>query len=181
MAARVITKNDFQKILFNAINLNSINRLNRLGIAVNHKPESLALISLLRECLPKESLHAISVDLKLNAEKSRRMLKTVESLSKVGIPVKLLECDWTDQVSSQKVAKHRLNSMLVKECKKNNISVLAFGNTLEDYLTDLLREIFSLKAGYVHGLDVLGNLGVEGDRVLALRPLLKYNMVFFSL
>lgn len=187
MAARLITKTDFQKLLGHAINLNNIHRRNRLGIAVNHKPESWALMALLRECFPKESLHAISVDLKLNAENSRQTLKAVDHLSAFGVPIKVLECDWqtwpreSAAPLSKKIIKNKLNSILVKECKKNNISILAFGSTFEDYLTDLLREIFSCKAGYVHGLDILSRLGVQGDAVMALRPLLKYNTVFFLL
>lgn len=193
MASSVIAKNDFQKQLFNAINFNSFNKRSRLGVAVNHKPESLALIGLLRECFPKESLHAISIDLKLNPAHSNQMMKYAQKMSVLGVPVKSLECDWNTSTSglkgdmlykqkiSRKIIRHRLNSMLVKECMDNNISTLAFGNTLEDYLTDLLKEIFSLKSGYINGLDFLSSLSVGGDRVTALRPLLKYNMVCIAL
>lgn len=180
MASGLITKHDFQKMIFNAINLNRFNKINRLGIAVNHKPESLALIGLLGECLPREYLYAISVDLNLNADHSRKMMENSHKISGLGVPIKLLDCDWKrveGDLTSQKIIKNRLNSLIVQECIENNISVIAFGNTLEDYLTHLLTEMFSQKAGYIHGLDVLSNLGVYGNRVMVLRPLLKYNMV----
>jgi tRNA(Ile)-lysidine synthase TilS/MesJ len=181
MTTSLISKTEFQKLLCSAINLNSFNRRNKLGIAVNHKPSSWALVGLLKECLPKDSLHAFSVDLKLNSNQSSQILNAANKLNKFGIPVQVLEFDLrkvSDNVND-KTIRHTLNSMLVRECIKNNISILALGSTLEDYLTDLLCEIFSRKAGYVHGLDILSRLGVEGDMVMAIRPLLKYNTVFF--
>ena len=188
MSALVIRKSDFQNLLFNAINPSRLNRSNKLGIAVNHKPESLALVGLLRDCLPSDHLHAISIDLKINDQISRQILQISDKVSNLGVNINSLDCDCKvpqfvlgskldQQKSSRKLSKYRIDSMLMQECKNNNISILAFGDTLEDYLVALLKEISSEKVGYVHGLDVLGSLSVGGDRVMALRPLLKYNMV----
>jgi tRNA(Ile)-lysidine synthase len=112
-----------------------------LAVAVSGGPDSLALAYLAKCYSIKNKINVkyFIVDHKLRNE-SAAEVKTVKSvLNKIDINCKILK--WNGKKPSkniQAIARDKRYSLLVNECKKNNIKYLLLGHHLNDLFENFL-------------------------------------------
>jgi len=152
----------------------SLNIKEELAVAVSGGPDSLAL-AFLAKCYSlkyKIKIQYFTVDHKLRKESSSEA-KTVQNiLKRINIDCKILP--WNGNKPSKKtqaLARDKRYSLLVSECKKNNIRNLLLGHHLDDLSENFLIRI--VRGSGLNGLISFNkNTKYKDQKLNILRPLL---------
>ena len=145
-----------------------------LAVAVSGGPDSLALAFLTKCYALKHKLRVkiFIVDHKLRKESSLEAKKVKISLKNIEVKCKILE--WEGKKPSkniQSLARAKRYSLLLHECKKNNIRNLLLGHHLDDMSENFLIRI--IRGSGLKGLVSFGKKTKYKDyNVNILRPLL---------
>jgi len=156
-----------------------------LAIAVSGGPDSLAL-AYLSKCYGlknKIKTYFFIVNHKLRKESSLEAKTVKKNLRKININCKIL--DWNGKKpfkNIQAIAREKRYSLLINECKKNNIKNLLFGHHLNDLFENFLIRI--VRGSGLNGLISLSkNIKYRDQNINILRPLLnikKKDLVYVS-
>mgnify|MGYP006088712107 CR=1 FL=1 len=156
-----------------------------LAVAVSGGPDSLALAYLAKCYSIKNKINVkyFIVDHKLRNE-SAAEVKTVKSvLNKIDINCKILK--WNGKKPSkniQAIARDKRYSLLVNECKKNNIKYLLLGHHLNDLFENFL--IRMVRGSGLNGLISFSkNTKYRNQNLIVMRPLLnleKKDLLYIS-
>ena len=156
-----------------------------LAVAVSGGPDSLALAYLAKCYSIKNKINVkyFIVDHKLRNE-STAEVKTVKSvLNKIDINCKILK--WNGNKPSkniQAIARDKRYSLLVNECKKNNIKYLLLGHHLNDLFENFL--IRMVRGSGLNGLISFSKkTKYRSQNLIVMRPLLnleKKDLIYIS-
>ena len=163
----------------------SLKTKENLAVAVSGGPDSLAL-AYLTECYAlknKIKIKYFIVDHKLRKESSVEAKIVKKILKTIGINCKIL--DWYGKKPSKNIqatARDKRYSLLVNECKKNNIKYLLFGHHLNDLFENFLIRI--VRGSGLNGLISFSkNTKYRDHNINILRPLLdieKKDLIYIS-
>jgi len=153
---------------------NSLNIEENLAVAVSGGPDSLAL-AFLAKCYSlknKIKVKYFIVDHKLRKESSLEAKTIKDMLKKIDIDCKILP--WNGKKPSkniQAIARDKRYSLLVKECKKNDIRYLLLGHHVNDLLENFLIRL--VRGSGLNGLISFNkNTKYKDQKLAILRPLL---------
>ena len=145
-----------------------------LAVAVSGGPDSLALAYLVKCYSLKNKLNVkyFIVDHKLRKESSLEAKLVKKILSKINIQCKVLK--WNGEKPFKNIqakAREKRYSLLVNECRKNNIKYLLLGHHLNDLFENFL--IRMLRGSGLNGLISFGkSIKYKDQNLNILRPLL---------
>ena len=153
---------------------NSLNTKENLGVAVSGGPDSLAL-AFLAKCHSlknKVKVKFFIVDHKLRKEASAEAKTVRNVLKSINIDCKILNWNGKKPLKNiQALARDKRYSLLINECKKNNIRNLLLGHHLDD-----LSENFLIRMVRGSGLNGLisfdKKVKFKDQRLNIIRPLL---------
>ena len=153
---------------------NSLNIKNDFAVAVSGGADSLSL-AFLSKCYALKNnikVKCFVVDHKLRKESTAEAKLVIKTLKKIDVNGKILT--WTGKKPSkniQSISRDKRYSLLVKECKKNNIKQILIGHHLDDLFENFLIRI--LRGSGLNGLISLNKKTIykDGDTEI-LRPLL---------
>ena len=153
---------------------NSLNIKNDFAVAVSGGADSLTL-AFLSKCYALKNnikVKCFVVDHKLRKESTAEAKLVIKTLKKIDVNGKILT--WTGKKPSkniQSISRDKRYSLLVKECKKNNIKQILIGHHLDDLFENFLIRI--LRGSGLNGLISLNKKTIykDGDTEI-LRPLL---------
>ena len=133
---------------------------------------SLAFLSKCYALKNNVKVKCFVVDHKLRKESTAEAKLVMNTLKKIDVKCKILT--WTGKKPSkniQAIARNKRYSLLVKECKKNNIKQILIGHHLDDLFENFLIRI--LRGSGLNGLISLNKKIIykDGDTEI-LRPLL---------
>jgi tRNA(Ile)-lysidine synthase len=164
---------------------NSVNIKSKLAVAVSGGPDSLAL-TFLAKCFSliyKLDTKYFLVDHKLRVESSLEAKRVKNILKKIGVNCQILT--WHGKKPStniQSVARQKRYSLLINECKKNNIKNVLFGHHLDDLFENFFIRI--LRGSGLNGLISLGkNVKYKDNDTEIIRPLInieKKDLIYLS-
>jgi len=153
---------------------NSLNIEENLAVAVSGGPDSLAL-AFLAKCYSlknKIKVKYFIVDHKLRKESLLEAKTIKDMLKKIDIDCKILP--WNGKKPSkniQAIARDKRYSLLVKECKKNDIRYLLLGHHVNDLLENFLIRL--VRGSGLNGLISFNkNTKYKDQKLAILRPLL---------
>jgi len=144
----------------------------RYIVAVSGGPDSLAL-AFFAKCysyLKNKNFYFCLVDHKLRKESSIEAKKTLDLLKKINVKCKVLIWSGKKPKSNiQSIARQNRYSLLMKECKKRNLSTILLGHQIDD-----LHENFFIRMTRGSGLKGLVSMDQisKNNNVKFLRPLL---------
>ena len=154
----------------------SLNTSEDLAVAVSGGPDSLAL-AYLTKCYSLKKKIKVSyfiVDHKLRKESSSEAITVKKVLKKIDIQCKVLK--WSGKKPSKNIqskARDKRYSLLVNECKKNNIKHLLLGHHLNDLFENFL--IRMVRGSGLQGLISFDkNTKYKEQDLNILRPLLNF-------
>ena len=155
---------------------NSLNVKESLAVAISGGPDSLAL-AFLAKCHSLKNQVKVKyfiVDHKLRTESTKEAKEVKNTLKKDGINCKILSSKKDKQFKNiQSTARKKRFSLLIKECKKNNINNLLLGHHLDD-----LAENFLIRIVRGSGLNGLVSLDTKtkftNHNFNIMRPLLSF-------
>tara|TARA_B100000780_G_scaffold275161_1_gene241310 strand:+ start:773 stop:1807 length:1035 start_codon:yes stop_codon:yes gene_type:complete len=153
---------------------NSLNIKNDFAVAVSGGADSLTL-AFLSKCYALKNnikVKCFVVDHKLRKESTAEAKLVIKTLKKIDVNGKILT--WIGKKPSkniQSISRDKRYSLLVKECKKNNIKQILIGHHLDDLFENFLIRI--LRGSGLNGLISLNKKTIykDGDTEI-LRPLL---------
>ena len=153
---------------------NSLNIKNDFAVAVSGGADSLTL-AFLSKCYALKNnikVKCFVVDHKLRKESTAEAKLVIKTLKKIDVNGKILT--WTGKKPSkniQSISRDKRYSLLVKECKKDNIKQILIGHHLDDLFENFLIRI--LRGSGLNGLISLNKKTIykDGDTEI-LRPLL---------
>jgi len=153
---------------------NSLNIKNDFAVAVSGGADSLSL-AFLSKCYALKNnikVKCFVVDHKLRKESTAEAKLVIKTLKKIDVNGKILT--WIGKKPSkniQSISRDKRYSLLVKECKKNNIKQILIGHHLDDLFENFLIRI--LRGSGLNGLISLNKKTIykDGDTEI-LRPLL---------
>ena len=153
---------------------NSLNIKNDFAVAVSGGADSLSL-AFLSKCYALKNnikVKCFVVDHKLRKESTAEAKLVINTLKKIDVNCKILT--WTGKKPSkniQSISRDKRYSLLVKECKKDNIKQILIGHHLDDLFENFLIRI--LRGSGLNGLISLNKKTIykDGDTEI-LRPLL---------
>jgi len=152
----------------------SLNIRENFAVAVSGGPDSLAL-AYLAKCYSiknKITVKFFLVDHKLRPESTNEAVSVKKLLQKVGITCKIL--NWKGKKPSkniQSLARKARYSLLVKECKKNNIKHLLLGHHSNDLFENFLIRV--VRGSGLNGLVSFSkSVKYKDEDLNILRPLL---------
>ena len=153
---------------------NSLNIKNDFAVAVSGGADSLSL-AFLSKCYALKNnikVKCFVVDHKLRKESTAEAKLVIKTLKKIDVNGKILT--WTGKKPSkniQSISRDKRYSLLVKECKKDNIKQILIGHHLDDLFENFLIRI--LRGSGLNGLISLNKKTIykDGDTEI-LRPLL---------
>jgi len=153
---------------------NSLNIEENLAVAVSGGPDSLALAFLVKCYSLKNKIKVkyFIVDHKLRKESLLEAKTIKDMLKKIDIDCKILP--WNGKKPSkniQAIARDKRYSLLVKECKKNDIRYLLLGHHVNDLLENFLIRL--VRGSGLNGLISFNkNTKYKDQKLAILRPLL---------
>ena len=178
-------KNKIHKKIFNHLNKkkildvfnefsSSLHIKDNLAVAVSGGPDSLALAYLTKCYSLKNKLKVkyFIVDHKLRNESSLEAKTVKKYLNKIDIQCKILSWNGKKPTTNvQAAARDKRYSLLVNECKKNNIKYLLLGHHLNDLFENFLIRI--VRGSGLNGLISFSkNTKFNDQNLNILRPLL---------
>ena len=193
----LIVKNKTHKEILNYLKEKKISRIykefkrsfnakkDNLAVAVSGGPDSLSLAFLVKiySLQNKINIKYFIVDHKLRKDSSSEAKIVFNTLKKIDIYCKVLT--WKGKKPSsniQSIARDNRYSLLVNECKKNNIEHILFGHHLDDLFENFFIRI--LRGSGLNGLISLNkNIKYKNENIEILRPLLdlqKKDLIYLS-
>jgi tRNA(Ile)-lysidine synthase len=158
---------EFKKIL---------NNYENFAVAVSGGPDSLSL-SFLSKCFSIKNRAKIKfyiVDHKLRKNSSSEAKLVCSILKKIGITCKVLTWKGKKPTSNiQAVARKKRYSLLINQCKKDNINNLLLGHHIDDLYENFLIRL--LRGSGLKGLTSFGNQSkYKINNINILRPLMNF-------
>ena len=193
----LIVKNKTHKEILNYLKEKKISRIykefkrsfnakkDNLAVAVSGGPDSLSLAFLVKiySLQNKINIKYFIVDHKLRKESSIEAKTILEVLKKIDVKCKILT--WYGHKPSNNIqskARDKRYSLIMKECKKNNIKSVLFGHHLDDLFENFFIRI--LRGSGLNGLISLNkNIKYKNENIEILRPLLdlqKKDLIYLS-
>ena len=156
-----------------------------LAVAISGGPDSLAL-AFLAKCYSLKNQVKVKyfiVDHKLRQESSLEAKIVKSRLKKVNIDCKILSWNGKKPLKNvQAIARDKRYSLLVAECKKNNINYLLLGHHMNDLLENFMIRL--VRGSGLNGLISLNKKTKYKDQKLDIvRPLLdieKEDLIYIS-
>ena len=183
----MIVKNKNLRIILKHLNNNQIRKIfikfkNHLdknesfAVAVSGGPDSLSL-SFLSKCFSiKESVNVkfYIVDHKLRKNSSSEARLVCNILKKIGINCKVLTWKGKKPISNiQAIARKKRYSLLISQCKKDNINNLLLGHHIDDLYENFLIRL--LRGSGLKGLTSFGNKSeYKVNNINIIRPLMSF-------
>ena len=152
----------------------SLNSKNKYAVAVSGGPDSLAL-AYLSKCFSiiyNARIYYYIVDHGLRQESSKEAKKVVSILKKFMINCKILVWKGNKPKSNiQSIARNNRYSLLIKECKKNNIKHILLGHHADDQYENFLLRL--LRGSGLRGLVSMDKVSKDSlQNIQFLRPLI---------